>query len=453
MSTLNCHLHYFVGLAGLRPLVLVFFTMIPVLGHGATYYVAKTGSNSNTCAQSQSVDTSKLTIAAGLACLSTSDTLIIKAGTYTEGIAGSAIPSGTSDSARTIIRAATGETVVINGANSLGYTVQITNKSYITLDGLIMDGLNASDNRAVLAMGTSGSSTDPGAHFITVQNGTVRGPSSPRAVETIETLGYPSGRSSNLVFSNLDVSNSGNSSLYHGFYLNSRDSTIEDCKIHHNFGHGIQLFSSDGTMNVNNIIVRRNRIYNNGSFGLGMYSGQNQTAYANVIYENGWNLGSGGVRLGFGTPKFYNNILYRNGPGAAVWVGQLQSGSGALIKNNIFKDSGGAPIQIDSGSSGTMVQFNDFHGNGNGNAISNSGTNSTISNNITADPLFVSAASGDFHLQLTSPAIDAGVMLSEVATDFDRNGLPQGLSYDIGAFEYVSGQPSPPTNLRLVAEQ
>ena len=36
-------------------------------GYGKTYYVAKTGSDSNSCAQAQNQSTPKLTIAAGLA--------------------------------------------------------------------------------------------------------------------------------------------------------------------------------------------------------------------------------------------------------------------------------------------------------------------------------------------------------------------------------------------------
>jgi len=52
---------------------------------------------------------------------------------------------------------------------------------------------------------------------------------------------------------------------------------------------------------------------------------------------------------------------------------------------------------------------------------------------------------GDYHLQSTSPAIDAGVSLSEVTHDLDgnpRSGIP-----DIGAYEYTSGSVTTTTTL------
>src|SRR5438132_6053065 len=77
-------------------LLVMLFTMFPVLAHGATYYVAKTGSDSNSCTSAQSQSTPKLTINAGIGCLSAGDTLIVKAGTYNETLP-DVIPSGTSN--------------------------------------------------------------------------------------------------------------------------------------------------------------------------------------------------------------------------------------------------------------------------------------------------------------------------------------------------------------------
>src|SRR5262249_938262 len=68
-------------------LFVMFFTMFPVLAHGATtYYVAQTGnaSDSNSCAQAQSESTPKRTINSGIGCLFAGDTLIVKPGTYAE---------------------------------------------------------------------------------------------------------------------------------------------------------------------------------------------------------------------------------------------------------------------------------------------------------------------------------------------------------------------------------
>jgi len=52
----------------------------------------------------------------------------------------------------------------------------------------------------------------------------------------------------------------------------------------------------------------------------------------------------------------------------------------------------------------------------------------------------VNAAAHDFHLQATSPAIDAGAALSAVPTDASGISRSQGAGYDIGAYEFT-GQP------------
>jgi parallel beta-helix repeat protein len=52
------------------------------------------------------------------------------------------------------------------------------------------------------------------------------------------------------------------------------------------------------------------------------------------------------------------------------------------------------------------------------------------------DPQFFNPGAYDFHLLPSSPAIDAGITLAYVIDDFDGTPRPQGLGYDIGAFEY-----------------
>jgi hypothetical protein len=55
--------------------------------------------------------------------------------------------------------------------------------------------------------------------------------------------------------------------------------------------------------------------------------------------------------------------------------------------------------------------------------------------------MFVNPAARDFHLQPGSPAIDAGVSIAVVTRDHDGTRRPQGLSYDIGAFEFADPSP------------
>jgi len=87
--------------------------------------------------------------------------------------------------------------------------------------------------------------------------------------------------------------------------------------------------------------------------------------------------------------------------------------TGARIKNNIINNSAVNTIGDLSGTSSNV-----------------------ISNNLLINPLFVNPGSGNFSLQSGSPAIDAGVILTEVASDIAGTPRPQGTGYDIGAFEY-----------------
>ncbi len=62
--------------------------------------------------------------------------------------------------------------------------------------------------------------------------------------------------------------------------------------------------------------------------------------------------------------------------------------------------------------------------------------NSTLDD---ANPLFITSPQTgylDFQLQSSSPAINSGVSIATVATDFLDNPRPQGSAYDIGAYEY-----------------
>jgi len=65
--------------------------------------------------------------------------------------------------------------------------------------------------------------------------------------------------------------------------------------------------------------------------------------------------------------------------------------------------------------------------------------------------------SSDFlKLSTNSPAIDAGVTISSITTDFFGTSRPQGTGYDIGAYEYPSGgsgditSPSAPTGVQVI---
>ena len=48
---------------------------------------------------------------------------------------------------------------------------------------------------------------------------------------------------------------------------------------------------------------------------------------------------------------------------------------------------------------------------------------------------YQSDGSGNYHLEATSPAIDAGTSIGAPSTDYDGKPRPQGRDFDIGPYE------------------
>jgi len=99
-------------------------------------------------------------------------------------------------------------------------------------------------------------------------------------------------------------------------------------------------------------------------------------------------------------------------------------------------------VIVDRFAVGTIVKNNIAFGNI-GPGIQDAGTGSILSNNLPSDPKFTNSAKGDFTLQPSSPAIDAGTNLSPlVVTDFRGAPRPAGNAYDIGAYEFGAQPPA-----------
>jgi parallel beta-helix repeat protein len=413
----------------INTLVISSILFLPQLAHAAIYYVATTGNDANSCSAAQNIATPRKTITNGITCMTAGagDTLVIRGGTYSERIRDdqgtllNAFPGGTSYANATTIKAYTGETVTLSG-QAEAFTFQSSTSKYLIIQGLRL--LNQTNN----CVGT-GSGATGGAHHIRFVNiecansGHMGFSFGPYNVDTFfEVLGG-------------SVHDNGvNAHNDHGFYIRSGSNLIDGVTVYNNYAYGIQFYNTDNAVNrANNNIVRNCIFHHNpkitdASSGAGILlgSGDNNTAYNNILYNNKW-----GIQVGYRCTncKVFNNTIYNNGPGAAIGLGKDGNAvTNTTIRNNIFWRN--TSDTVDSGP-GTV-------------------TGTIVSHNLTSDPSFVNAASFNFRLQASSPAIDRGTGISAVPVDFVGTRRPQMNEYDIGSFEFTGGTaPAAPRGLKV----
>lgn len=172
--------------------------------------------------------------------------------------------------------------------------------------------------------------------------------------------------------------------------------------------------------------------------------------YANSQYIYGIQLlvdGDTTIQVDINNIDIYNNDIVghgtkpvRNGIYMAQGNSTVFEGTDFLIANNIIRDVPlyGVVFYIDAGNIDVDtidIIHNIFYEVDDTDVSVEAGvdlTNYTNDDNLTAtNPLFVSLA--NYHLQVTSPAINAGVDVG-LTTDFDGNLV--GTSPDIGVYEY-----------------
>jgi len=267
-----------------------------------------------------------------------------------------------------------------------------------------------------------------------------------------------------------------------------------DITIEHNIIHDIGCDYSDKSTrakgivtcsggadggNITDIIIRYNKIYNCDGRGISLESVDGDyEIYYNIIYNNG--IGSkessgpwGGLIITVSSGltsniKVFNNVIWKNngaGPGPTANARIYVSSDSTLtfsFKNNIiglFQDSAGYDLRyIPNGTFNLESDYNLFYeDSGDKNCIcwagegydfdhilgSESGywsyDHSQDSHSLCQNPLFIDADNYDFHLQLSSPCIDAGIGVG-LTEDYEGNSVPRGEGVDIGAYERMTGE-------------
>lgn len=211
-------------------------------------------------------------------------------------------------------------------------------------------------------------------------------------------------------------------------------------------GAGISCVGSSPTLT--DLIVRDNGASADSTFGGGVYcENASPTLIACVIYGNQGYEG-GGLYATAASPWLENCVVSDNlaerGGGLASDAASAPSLVHCTLSGNEGLESGGGLSLTDGASAsltncilwddlpeeiagvGAVLTYCDVEGGYAGEG------------NFDADPLFVDAEDGDYHLSDGSPCIDAGTAAGAPSEDFEGDARPEGDGVDVGADEYVA---------------
>jgi len=182
----------------------------------------------------------------------------------------------------------------------------------------------------------------------------------------------------------------------------------------------------------------------------GIYAeGNNVTVINNIFYNmpRGW-----AIQLGNGAGSWLianNTFAFPNQTQGGGHIMLWNTNNNITIRNNIFSNPFGsqsyAIAQYTSTLSGCSVDHNLIYGAA---GVMPSPAACTLSNNqIGSNPNFTNVASlpYDFHVLAGGVGIDSGAAISSVVLDMDLVPRPQGAAYDLGAYEFHTAAPTPPS--------
>lgn len=375
------------------------------------------------------------------------DTVYIKSGIYNERI----VPNNSGSSGKYITYTAyPGDIVTIDGTGmSFGYTqglVHIENINYIKILGLRIE------NSVYTGIQVRGNCD----HIIIKDNYVYKSQCSGIHVHD----NYRTCKITNLTIDGNEISNTNNNSNQEAISLEGFVDTFE---IKNNYIHDIlgnkegidvKCGGSNGRIYENlihnawvgiyidafnefnnNIKIFRNFVYDNlDGITIATESGgsiENITICNNIVFNNNR---SGCAIERYDTPGTHfkkniiviNNIFWNNKWGFFLVENKTRI-ENFVIRNNIISDHlRGIYFSKYDMEDVTIIDHNLFY-----NSINIYGDYA-----VHGDPKFVNPYGLDFHLLPDSPAINAGSSNYAPIEDFDGIPRPQGIIYDIGAYEY-----------------
>lgn len=226
-----------------------------------------------------------------------------------------------------------------------------------------------------------------------------------------------------------------NSNAAGGIYVDGGKDSIIEQNYSYNNDIGIEIASEHAGKFTSNITIRSNVVYNNRLTGIAMggYDDErgstvnckivNNTVYNNDLLDEG----NGQLYVQYDTKNnvIKNNIFVASSTGVLIY-NEYTKNSGNVVDYNLYFSPGGRTDAFWTWKNKDYAGFSAYQA-GTGNDA----------HSLFKDPAFVNASGGDFHLQSSSPAIDAGSTDNGIIGTQDIDGQPrvQGADVNIGADE------------------
>jgi parallel beta-helix repeat protein len=419
---------------------------------GTTYYVSLSGDDSNPGTEVSPFRT----IQRGVSAAQAGDTVIAEAGNY--GSENVTIENSGTENARIVIKAARAGDVILEGSDG-----SCVDDDSCSGDGFLLEGKNfvTIEGFEIRYYGTGIEVSGGGNHIFRrniLKNNSGQGiqvwKSNNNLVEECQFIDLnPPGQVLRDAIQDYGVNfyYSENSTVINSYFYGNHNQALSYKKGDHgglvsgNTFEGclytcVYLGQNDQDPLCSDIIVERN-VFRPAAYPYRLKSPVHARNVVNAIIRNnfmeGMNESSGqGISVWSmaGNVLIYNNVIV-NSPQPGI-----RHNGPADFYNNTIVNTGG----ITSGEDGTNNYINDDYDYGHnpaGFAGPFDDPTWPSSPNPQFTPDFTRARA--FRLTSDSLLIDSGVPITEVSDDLDDVERPQGLAYDIGAFEYQVNGPVP----------